>query len=50
MKIRRIQNESTCPAVDNTEPKTFKMSKRLTEHRHPDSHAVMEHLRNIAAM
>lgn len=48
-KIKEINNENLI-GVDNAAPKTFRMSKKLTEHRQANSHAISEHLRNIAAM
>ena len=37
-------------SVDNLKPVTFKLSKKLTENRHPNQFALNEHVKNLASL
>ena len=51
---RRIQDVSSGrtygASIDNKKPFSFKLAKKLTTNRHPNQHAVVEHVKNMASL
>lgn len=49
-KINDMRSTSQSVVIDNAKPRTFNLSKKLTENKQRNEHEIVEHLLNIASM